>query len=432
MKNVKEEIYSIKPSKLIIVFIGYIALVISNIVIWIQYILGDELSLVFSILYTIIGLGVTTPIILKVIQRKFYLIVNEKGFLNRTGLNKSDFISWENVKNIHLQNDFIRIDLSNHDEYISKTSWLNKIVSKINKSSISISSWYLNENSNILFEKMNEYVYKFLYQNVDFQRAEAIKLIGVYSSPFLGGYISVIELDVECDDIERFVENTYVLRSVNKENNQVPLSMKIIENSDNRQTIIFYIALFEEKNALITPFGNFEIISVDKLPERLKGIIDYHPSDLHLELYKNSKPLTYNEILNQGTAFVELSSKVCNNKEIPDFWSEDSIYFNLEYFEFLLFFIPKELELKIYDSFTFLEKDSKFIQNMELYIENSINIKTYNEFIKLFKLDLTEYPIIYKRYINDFMEYPGVIVNTLNIIIEFIKTNNYEFTYIGI
>lgn len=428
-----EVIYRIKRSKAVIVFIGYFTLVIANIFVWVEYFVADEFHLVFPILFTLFGLGFTTPILLRVCKRDFYLIMNKNGFINRTTLNKESFISWSEVKKIKSENSYIMVDLYNHEDYISKLPLLNKFLSKLNRTTTALTTWYLEEKSFVIAHKMGEYAYEYINSNLVFEESDKLCLLGVYNTPFLGGDMAMIELEVNTEDIDYFMESTYVLTSYNPVNNQIPFSVKVIEESGSIKRVLFSIYHFDSKNALVTPLGNVRPSKREKLPERLEEYIDKNTIELDLILYEGLKPLSKSDIEGLGTAFIEFTPKVYQKNKVPKVWSENSIYFNLDYFEYLILFIPEEIDFVIYGMHSFSKEEScKYMDNMKLFISNKDDISTVQEFLILLNIDETRISDHSMKLIGDFLDYKEVVINSLNVIIKFIEDSSFEFSILGI
>lgn len=437
----KDIVLNVKLRKCTIIFIGYIALIISSIVIWIQHLIYNEFHIVFPILFMAFGLGITTPIVMKLLRRDFKLVLKEEGFINRTGFNRTDLISWGDVETITIRNGTVSVMLVNNDEFLASSSLLIRLVAKMNQSTITLVNWYLEEEPMSIYHMMHDFAYQYKYNNLDLTLSGDISIHGVYNTPYLDSDVSMVEMDIEYENVNEFISNMYVFTSLHSNGKRV-LPDILFLNEDGTEILneqsksevkrfICFIGFIREDNALITPLGNIKLPKVKQLPDRLKELVDYRNLNKGLRLYEDAKSLKKSEL--DGTGYVEFSRKTFQSYKDIENWRDDSLYFDLECIEIILMFIPKDIKFQVFDVHTFTKDESLlFIKNMEDYIKDTNSVNEYNDILKedVFKLDDATY--FYLKHINDFLKNKEVVKAMLIEVIDFIKSSGYEFTILGV
>lgn len=431
----------IELRKCVIIFIGYISLIIASIAIWIQHIFLEEFHIIFPVLFMVIGLGVTTPIIIKLVRRDFKLILREDGFINETGFNKSKFLSWSEVNTISIRNGNVCISLLKDDEFLKSSSLLVKLVAKINKASITLVNWYLEENAMAIYHMMHNYAFQYKYNNLDMSSSGEINVIGLYDTPYMESYVSMIELEVDHENVVDFVERMSVFTSLIDNGNSVlpkivylnDKGLKVLDEHPESKVKRFlcFVGYVREGTAIETPFGYVKLPRIEQLPERLGETLDFRNIITDFRLYKDVRTLNKSDLV--GTPYVEFSSRTFNSYRDIENWREDSIYFDLESAEISLLFVPKEIKFQIFSVHSFTKEESQqFISNMLDYMNDDNLGPNYSEILKEEEFQLDDGTYFYLKHINGFLSNKEIVKGLLRDVIEFIEKSDYEFSILGI
>lgn len=434
-------VIKVKISKCFIIFIGYFTLVGVSLIVWGLHLFNNEYHIAFPILITLFGLGTTTPIIIKLLKREFQLILSENGFENKTGFNKSKFIYWDEVNTITHRNGSVSISLLNEEEFLKSSSLLVRLLSKINKSSITLVNWYLEEDPIAVYHMMHNYAFQYQYKNLDLVLNGSVSILGFYDTPYMEAYINMVEIEVEHENIVEFVENMNVFTSLHNDGQRVLTNIVFLdgkgENVLNKQAesgvkrFLCFLGHVREGSAIKTPYGYIKLPKITPLPDRLRSIIDFNNVLVNFKLYKDVRPLRKSEL--DGTSYVEFSSIGFSSYNDIENWREDSIYLDLESADIVLMFIPKEIEFQIYSVHSFTKDESKqFINNMLAYINGDNKDKNYDEILNQEEFELDDATYFYLKHINGFMDHPDVVKQLLKEVIDFIEKHNYEFSILGV
>lgn len=436
-----EQIIRIKLRKCVIIFIGYFSLIFASVMVWIQHLVLGDFSIMFPILFTLFGLGTTTPMVIKLIRRDFRLILTESGFENRTGFNKSRFISWVEVKTISIRNGSVSISLLNDEKFLKSSSLLVRIVAKINKSSITLVNWYLEEDPMAIYHMMHNYAFQYQYNNLDLQLTGFIKVIGMFDTPYMESYISMVEVEVEHENVVEFVEKMSVFTSLHNNGNRILPNIVYLDDKGEKvfyeqqeskiKRFLCFVGHIREDNVMKTPYGFIKFTKSELLPERLEKILDFRKIITDFKLYEDVRTLSKSEL--DGTPYVEFSAITFTMYKDIENWREDSIYFDLESADIVLMFIPKEIKFQIISSHSFTNEESyKFVENMLDYINGENIGPNYNEILKEEEFQLDDGTYFYLKHINGFMSNPDIVKNLLKEVIEFVERNSFEFSILGV
>lgn len=431
----------VKTSKCIIIFIGYFSLCFASLLVWGLHLFNNEYHIAFPILLMFFGLGTTTPIIIKLLRRDFRLVLTEKGFENRTGFNRSKFISWDEVNTITHRNGSVSISLLNEEEFLKSSSLLVRLLSKINKSSITLVNWYLEEDPIAIYHMMHNYAFQYQYKNLDLVINGSVSIVGFYDTPYMESYINMVELEIEHGNIVEFVEDMNVFTSLHNDGQRVLTKIVFLdskgENVLNKQSesevkrFLCFIGHVREGSAIKTPYGYIKLPKISPLPDRLKSSLDFRNVLVDFKLYQDVRPLRKSEL--DGTPYVEFSSIGFSSYKDIENWREDSIYLDLESADIVLMFIPKEIKFQIYSVHSFTKDESEqFINNMLAYINGDNKGENYDEILKQEEFELDDGTYFYLKHINGFMENPDVVKQLLKEVIDFIEKHNHEFSILGV
>ena len=102
--DMSKETIRFKRQYYIIILMGYLSFVITLPFVFIQSIVDHEFPITFPIVYATLFLGITTPIVYKVIIKKIYIVLQSDGFIASTLFHKSNFISWSDVESMVYSN----------------------------------------------------------------------------------------------------------------------------------------------------------------------------------------------------------------------------------------------------------------------------------------------------------------------------------------